>query len=287
MPAETPPPPPSSRVSRLGRWIRDYSFYPTIVLLLVLFVFVLASRRIVYNIESGQRGVRWSRFGGGTVLDHVYGEGIRLILPWDRLYIYNVRVQELHDTVVALTSNGLPVTIRYSSRYHPNPERVPVLHQRYGPGYLEALVKPEVISALRRVVGRYRPEGIYSRPEQGLLGEIHNELEANLVKNNVVVDAILIEDLRLPQAVEAAINAKLVQEQNFLAYEHRLQSERSEQQRKTLEAEGIRSFENISQISILRWRGLQATEKLAESPNSKIVIVGTGQNQLPIILGGQ
>jgi regulator of protease activity HflC (stomatin/prohibitin superfamily) len=287
MPADTSPASPPSRRRRVLRWIKDYSFYPTIVLLLVLFVFVLASKRIVYNIGSGERGVRWSRFGGGTVLDQVYGEGIRLIVPWDHLYIYNVRVQEIHNTATALTSNGLPITIRYSSRYHPDPARVPLLHQQLGPAYVDALVKPEVLSAIRRVVGQYRPEQIYSRAEEGLLREIRATLAANLTSHYVLVDAVLIEELRLPDMVLTAINTKLIQEQNALAYEYRLQAEKAEQERKTIEAEGIRSFEERSHISILQWRGLEVTEKLAASPNTKVVVVGTGQNQLPIILGGQ
>jgi regulator of protease activity HflC (stomatin/prohibitin superfamily) len=278
--------PPPRGMRRVTRWLRDYSIYPTIALLVALFFIVLLSNRIVHNIGPGERGVRWARFTGGTLLDRTYGEGVRLTFPWDRMYVYNVRVQELHDSVVVLSSNGLPVTITYSCRYMPYPDSLPELHQRYGPDYADMLVKPEVISALRVVIGNYRPEDIYARDEQGLLDEIYSTLESNLTNHYVVVQDILVKELRLTEQIETAINAKLVQEQEALAYEFRLKLEESERQRKIIEAQGIKSFESISAISILKWRGIQATESLAKSPNTKIVIVGTGQ-QLPIILSGE
>lgn len=266
-------------------WFRQYSFYISISLLIVLFLAVLASNRIIHNIGPGERGVRWSRFGG-TVLDRVYDEGVRLIFPWDRMYIYNVRVQEITDSVTVLSSNGLPITISYSCRYHPFPGTVPELHKQYGPGYADVLVKPEVVSALRVVIGNYRPEDIYARDEQGLLDEVFATLEANLTNHYVVLQDVLIKELRLTPEIETAINQKLVQEQQALAYEFRLELEEAERQRKAIEAEGIRSFETISGISMLTWRGIEATLELAKSPNAKVVIIGTGQDQMPIILGG-
>jgi regulator of protease activity HflC (stomatin/prohibitin superfamily) len=278
---------PPTAWRRTLQWIRHYSIYPTIALLVVLFFAVLASNRIVHNLGPGERGVLWSRFGGGTVLDRTYAEGIRLILPWDRLYVYNIRVQELHDSVVVLSSNGLPITVTYSCRYHPFPGTLPELHQQYGPTYADTLVKPEVISALRGVIGNYRPEDIYARDEAGLLDEIFTALQANLTNHDVVVQDILIKELRLTKEIEAAINEKLVQEQESLAYEFRLKTEEAERQRKTIEAQGIRSFEDISHVSMLKWRGIEATLSLAKSPNAKVIVVGPGENQMPIILGGK
>jgi regulator of protease activity HflC (stomatin/prohibitin superfamily) len=285
MATETETPPTAWR--RTLGWIRHYSIYPTIALLVVLFFGVLASNRIVHNIGPGERGVLWSRFGGGTVLDRTYAEGIRLILPWDRMYVYNIRVQELHDSVVVLSSNGLPITVTYSCRFHPFAGTLPELHQQFGPTYADTLVKPEVISALRGVIGNYRPEDIYARDEAGLLDEIFTALQANLTNRDVVVQDILIKELRLTAEIEAAINQKLVQEQQSLAYEFRLKTEEAERQRKTIEAQGIRSFEDISHISMLKWRGIEATLELAKSPNTKVIVVGPGENQMPIILGGK
>jgi regulator of protease activity HflC (stomatin/prohibitin superfamily) len=271
---------------RTAQWIRQYAVYPAIALLFVLFLVVLASNRIMHNISPGELGVLWSRFNGGTILDRTYAEGFRLTFPWDRLYVYNIRVQELHDSVTLLSSNGLPITVTYSCRYHPFPGTLPELHQRYGPEYAETLVRPEVISALRVVIGNYRPEDIYARDEAGLLDEIFTALQANLTNHDVVVQDVLIKELHLTPEIETAINEKLVQEQQALAYEFRLKLEEAERQRKTIEAQGIRAFEDTSRISILKWRGIEATLELAKSPNAKVIVVGPGETQMPIILGG-
>lgn len=274
---------PDDQPSALVAWFRRSAIYLSIVVLVILFCALLLVNRIVYNIHPGERGVRWSRFTG-TVLDRDYYEGIRLIPPWDEMYIYNVRVQETHDTLVLLSSNGLPITISYSCRYQPDLNKLPQLHQTYGPDYAEVMVKPEIASSLREVIGNYRPEEIYARDEQGLLEEMQSELESRLVNRFVTVQALLIKELRLTPELEQAINQKLVADQNAQAYEFRLRREQSERLRKEIEARGIKSFEDISGISILKWRGIEATEELAKSPNSKVVIIGTGTGNLPVIL---
>jgi prohibitin 1 len=275
---------PPSRWERTREWFSSYSIYLAIVSLLAVFMIVLLSHRIIYNIHTGERGVRWARFGGGTVLDRDYPEGLRLLPPWDDMYIYNVRIQEAHETIQVLASNGLPITVSYSCRYSPDLNKVPQLHQTYGPDYVNVMVKPEIVSALREVIGNYRPEEIYARDEQGLLLEIYDVLAAQLIDRYVTIQTLLIKELRLTPELEAAINQKLVADQNALAYEYLLKREESERARKEIEAQGIKTFENVSGISILKWRGIEATEELAKSPNSKVIIVGTGPGGLPVIL---
>ena len=269
-----------------SRWLKRSGIYVIIALLLIAFVAAALPQRVFHAVKPGERGVRWSMFGGGTVLDRDYPEGLRVTSPWDRLYIYNVRVQEVRGTVVVLSSNGLPITVTYSVRFRPDLQKLPSLHQTYGPDYAETLLRPEIISALREVIGNYRPETIYSRSELGLIDETFQSLAAQLTTRYVVVQTVIIEELRLTQELEGAINQKLVDEQNALAYEFRLNRERSEAQRKAIEAGGIAEFERTAGISILKWRGIEATEELAKSPNAKIIVIGPGENQLPVLLNG-
>ena len=274
-----------SALTRVAEWIRKHSSYLAIVILTVVFFSLLLSNRIFHNIGPGERGVQWSRFFGGTVLDRIYPEGIRAIFPWDRMYVYDIRVQQIDDTITLLAQNGLPISVTYSSRYYPHPDTVASLHQRYGPNYSENVVRPEVVGALREVIGNYRPEDIYARDEEGLLDEVYTVLQSNTMNHFIVLQDILIKELRLTPELENAINDKLVQEQEALAYEFRLRLEESERERKRIEAQGIRDFEQIAMIPILQWRGLEATVKLAESENSKVIVIGTGSDQLPVILG--
>ena len=140
----------SSRLPEwLRRWLKRSGIYIIIGVLLLGFLALALSSRVFYQIKTGERGVRWALFGGGTVLDRDYPEGLRIISPWDVLYIYNVRVQEVADTVVVLSSNGLPMTVAYSVRYRPDLQKLPYLHQMYGPTYINTLLKPEIVSALR------------------------------------------------------------------------------------------------------------------------------------------
>jgi regulator of protease activity HflC (stomatin/prohibitin superfamily) len=275
-----------------SRWLKRSGLYLMIGALILAFVAVTLPRRIFHAIKPGERGVRWSMFGGGTVLDRDYQEGLRIISPWDRMYIYNVRVQEARGSIVVLSANGLPVTVGYSVRFRPDLQRLPYLHQTYGPDYVNTLIQPEVVSALREVIGNYRPEAIYARSEHGLIDETFQSLAAQLTNRYVVVQTVIIEELRLTEELEGAINQKLVDEQHALAYEFRLSRERSEAERKAIEARGIADFEEISNISILKWRGIEATEALAKSANAKIIVIGPGEGQLPVILntgpgGGQ
>ena len=270
----------------LRRWMKRSGLYLMIGLLIVAFVVISLPGRVFHTIQPGMRGVRWSMFGDGTVLDRDYPEGLRMIAPWDKMFVYDVRVQEVRGSVVVLSSNGLPITVEYSVRFRPDLAKLPYLHQTYGPGYVETLVRPEIVSALREVVGNYRPETIYSRSELGLIDETYQSLAAQLTNRYVIVQTVIIESLRLTPELESAINQKLVDEQSALAYEFRLSREQSEAQRKAIEAEGIKTFERVSGISILKWRGIEATEALAKSPNSKVIVIGPGANQLPVILSG-
>jgi len=180
--------------TRVRAWIKRRSPYLAIAILTVLFFALLLSNRIVHNIGPGERGVKWSRFFGGTVLDRIYPEGVRAILPWDLMYIYNIRVQQISDTITVLTQNGLPVRVSYSSRYYPHPDTVASLHQRYGPDYSETVLRPEVVGALREVIGNYRPEDIYARDEEGLLDEVYTVLQSNTVNHFIVLQDILIKE---------------------------------------------------------------------------------------------
>lgn len=258
--------------------------------LILLFFVAYFWHSIVYDIDAGHVGVRWSRFFGGTVLDKVYSEGMRAIFPWDKMYIYDVRIQEIHGDLQGLSKNGLVITVEWSGRFFLMPDKAPYVHKHIGINYLDAVIKPEFISAMRTVVGNYTEEEIYSIDETGLAKEIINLLGSSihagkfLPNETFTIHGLLFKQLQLPQQIQRAIQDKVSQNHVNLAYEFRLKTEEHEKKRKEIEAEGILQFEEISGVSILKWRGIEATEKLAQSNNAKIIIIGTGADGLPIIL---
>ena len=275
---ESAPASPQRIGTRLG-------IYSGVAFLVLVFLGILFYDRSLHSIQSGELGIRWSRFTG-TRIGEVYKEGLRVIPPWDQLYVYNVRQQEMHDSITVLSSNGLPIWIKYSARYQPAIHRIAELHQQFGPTYAELLIRPEIVSGLRRVIGNYKPDQVYSRDEEGLNDEVLATIRRELQMYPVVIDKILLKELRLTSDLEDAINDKLVAEQSALSYEYRIRSETDEARRREIEARGIRTFELVSGISMLRWRGLQATEALATSTNAKVIIRGGNGRELPFLLNG-
>ena len=252
-------------------------------LLGIVFVCLFWFERVFIFVDSGEAGVRWRRFSGGTEL-RTYGEGVHIIWPWDRMYIYEARLTALSVEGTVYAKDGLEIQVRANVRFHPAYDTLAVLHRDVGPEYVERLVIPEIHSTLRKVLGNFTPNDIYSKEEQGLIDELQATMRADFNAKYVVLDKFLIEDLTLPEDIQAAIQDKLEEEQRVQAYYFILDREEYEKKRRIIEATGIRDFEEISKVPILRWRGLDVTETLASSPNSKVVIVGTGADQLPLIL---
>ena len=116
-----------------------------------------------------------------------------------------------------------------------------------------------------------------------MLAKTH--LEARFVS----LDDVPIESITLPAKISEAIEAKMAQQQLEQEYVYRLSVAGKEADRKRIESEGIRVYNDTVNRSlnpsVLAWQGITATQELAKSPNSKVVVVGSGKNGLPIILG--
>ena len=254
----------------------------------VLFLLVYFSNRMLVAIHPGELGVMWTMLRGGTVIHTVYREGLHLILPINRMYVYNTRKQRDADSIDVLTVDGLTVHVRYSVRYFPNPDLLPLLHQRVGPDYLNVVVRPEVRSVIRTVFGQYKPEEIYTT-QKAIQERVSVLAKVRVEARFVSLDDVLIEAIALPRTVAEAIEAKLAQQQLDQEYVYRISVAGKEAERKRIEADGQKVYnDKVSQSltpSLLEWHGIQATEDLAKSPNAKVVVVGGGKNGLPVILG--
>jgi len=259
----------------------------------VVFVFIaliiLISKSAV-TIGSGEAGVLYKTFGGGVVTDEPpLGEGFHIVAPWNRVYVYEVRQQELFEKMKVLSSNGLEIQIDASAWYQPVDSKLGVLHQNLGENYLDRVIKPAIRSAARSVVGRYTPEQLYSSKRDAIQDEIFAETKKILDKQNVQLNEVLVRDVTLPNTIKEAIERKLRQEQESLEYEFRLVTAKKEAEKVTIEAQGKADANRILSASltdkILQDKGIDATLELSKSPNSKVVIVGSGDSGLPLILG--
>ena len=253
-------------------------------------IFLGLSSSLFFTIGNGERGTIFHQFSGGQDVETIYNEGFHVKAPWDKITIYNVKKQEANETMEVLSNNGLEIMIDVSTRYRPVLDKVGYLHNQVGPNYARTIIIPEVRSATRKVIGKYTPEELYSSKREAIQQEIFDMTSANLEANFIFLDALLIRSVMLPATIKTAIEGKLKQEQISQEYEFRISKERKEAERKSIEAKGIYDFQTIVSKGInsdlLKWKGIEATRELAESPNTKVVIIGAGDSGLPIILGG-
>ncbi|UOB17529.1 prohibitin family protein [Abyssalbus ytuae] len=261
------------------------------VIILLIAIIILISKSAI-TIGSGEAGVLYKTFGGGVVTDQPpLSEGFHLVAPWNKVYVYEVRQQELSETMQVLSSNGLGIKLDATAWYQPEYESLGKLHQEKGENYVERIIKPAIRSASRSVVGRYTPEQLYSSKRDAIQEEIQIETDNILANQYVKLNEILVRDVELPSTIKDAIERKLKQEQESLEYEFRLVTAQKEAERQRIEAKGKADANTILSASltdkILQDKGIEATNKLAESANSKIVVIGSGENGLPIILGNQ
>jgi regulator of protease activity HflC (stomatin/prohibitin superfamily) len=277
-----------------------------------LIAVVLAPFMLV-TVPSGYVGVLWKRFGGGTVLDphKLKAEGMRITLPWNVVFLYDLRLQSVTETYNAISRDGISLTASINIRYRLKRESVPELHQSIGPEYVEALVVPEIGNRMREVISEYTAEDVYSTKRTEVQDKIRKLAESSLGEKMMeggvgeegdenapyrvplysmlnLIDTLIL-GIELPSAIVTAIDRKIEQYYISEEYKFRVAREIRESERKKIEAEGISEFQRIVSQGIsdsyLRWRGIEATLQLAQSSNSKIVIVGSGKDGLPIILG--
>ncbi len=265
---------------------------PKIALPLIIgfIVLVILLSKSAVTIDSGEAGVLFKTFGEGVVIDEPpMGEGFHIVAPWNKVFVYEVRQQELFEKMKVLSSNGLEIQIDASAWYEPVYKDLGNLHQSLGQNYLQRVIMPSIRSAARSVVGRYTPEQLYSSKRDAIQDEIYEETKKILENQYVQLNEVLVRDVTLPNTIKDAIERKLKQEQESLEYEFRLVTAAKEAEKVIIEAQGKADANRILSASltdkILQDKGIEATTKLAESTNSKIVIIGAGDSGMPIILG--
>jgi len=256
-----------------------------------LIFIVLFGSSMFYTVDPGEKGILFKKFAGGLDKETVYGQGFHVIAPWNTLHVYDVKIHETFEKMEVLSKNGLSIKIDLSFRYMPVQEKIGYLHDEIGRNYLERIIKPEIRSVTREVIGNYLPEELYSTKREAIEDEIESLTREKVEAKYLTLDAILIRDVTLPLTLRNGIEKKLVQEQESLEYEFKIDKARKEAERKEIEANGIAKFQQIVNRTItpqlLKWKGVEATQEIAKSSNAKVIVIGNGDGDLPIILGGQ
>ena len=255
----------------------------------VVGIFLLSKSTV--TIGPGEGGVIFESLGGGIDTEKTYGEGFHFMLPWNKMIVRKVRQQSISDEMNVLSVNGLEVKVNGTIWYEPEFSNLGKLIKTKGEDYERELLDPAINAAARSVVGRYTPEQLYSSKRDVIEQEILDEVQKVLQNQFLLVTRVLVEDVKLPATIRTAIETKLKQEQESLEYEFRISKAQKEAKRQKIDAEGKAIANKILSASltdkILQEKGIDATLELAKSPNSKVIVIGSGESGMPIILGNQ
>jgi regulator of protease activity HflC (stomatin/prohibitin superfamily) len=225
----------------------------------------------------------------GRVTGETLPEGIHLINPLKTNNQLSIQTQTIKESASTPSSEGLMMNLDTSLIYHLNPDRAAEVFQKIGADYENVVVESTLRAAIREATASHTANALYTGEREMVGKQIYDQLTSQLNQRGLVVENVLLRDIQLPATLKAAIEAKQQAEQESLAMNFRLQKETQEAQRKRIEAQGVRDFQQIVAQgitpSLLEWKGIEATETLAKSPNSKVVVIGNPKNGLPLILG--
>jgi regulator of protease activity HflC (stomatin/prohibitin superfamily) len=226
----------------------------------------------------------------GRVSSSVLWPGVRLVFPFTRVIKMSIKTQEVKETAEVPSKEGLVMDLEGSLLYRLDPAKADDIYRTIGKNYQEIAVAPQIRSAIREITASYEAKVLYSAERERISRETLELFKKLAGDRGIIAEAVLLRKIGLPDVVANAIQEKLRREQESEQMKFVLQKELQEAERKRIEAQGIADFQRIVAAGIspalLEWKGIEATEKLAMSQNSKVVVIGSGKNGLPIILGG-
>ena len=259
---------------------------PFIILGIVAFFVLLAlSSSLFYDVGPSEKAIIFYPFGKGLDKDDVIGPGTHVKAPWNEKTIYDVSEISSDENMDITDKNGLPIHVDVTVRFSPQIDKIGYLHEKFKGEYQARFVTPEARSITRQIMAQFTAEEIYSTKRAEVEATIKIETEKKFKANYVNFIDILIRSIKLPDQIRSSIENKLQQQQEALAYQYRLDKEKSEAERKRIAAEGESRANLIINNSLtdklLKMRGIEATLELAKSPNTKIIVVGSGKDGMP------
>jgi len=258
-----------------------------LIIVIAIIVVILIGNPLTV-IPAGHVGVK-DFFG--SVSPSVLTPGVHLVFPFTRVVKMSIKTQEVKETAEVPSKEGLTMDLEGSLLFRLDPARAPDIYKTIGPNYQEIAVEPQIRSAIREVTATYEAKALYSAERDKIASETFQLFAKMSQGRGIIAEAVLLRKIGLPAVVANAIQEKLKREQEAEQMKFVLQKEQQEAERKRIEAQGVADFQRIvaSGISqqLLEWKGIEATEKLALSANTKIVVIGNSKSGLPIILAGE
>lgn len=268
-----------------GRKLRPY----IVIGALVIFGLIFFSKTFVI-LEPTERGVVFRKYTTGLDVENIKGEGLNIIAPWNDVIVFQIAEQQIEETMDVLSKDGLSISLDVSLRFRPIPGDIGYLYRSFRKSYVENLIRPELRSSVRKIIGQYTPEELYATKRQEIETKIEESTREILSANHIELKALLFRSIKLPPKIKESIEQKLAADQEAQKYDYLIEKEKKEAERRRIDAEGKAAANRILSQSltdkILKEKGILATEELAKSSNSKIIVIGSGEGGLPIILNG-
>lgn len=269
------------------QWIDNHKITVGSILFVFLFLLIYFFNSVFIYIYPGQSGVLFNALANEPLPDKSYREGLYVVAPWNKMYIYDTTQQKQTVEVDALTNNGLSVSVQLAAVFHPDADEMKELVAHIGKNYTDKILVPILYSAVRKVIGQYPPEALYTSARRGLQDEIYQEVQREMDEQPFIVENIVIESLQLPKGIQKAIEDKLRLQQEALAYEFILKKETDEAKRRQIEAASIKNYQDTVgrdlTPKLLKWLEIRAMYELGKSNNSKVVVMGAGES-VPMVL---
>lgn len=234
----------------------------------------------------------------GKVQEQPLNSGIHLISPLAKVTKFSTRLQDIKETVDATSKEGLNLKLDVSLQYKINPQQASTVYQTIGTEEEEILI-PRFRSIIRQITASYDARDIYGEKRSIVADKLRNELNKSLEPLGFIVDESLLRNVILPQAIQKAIEEKLEaqqasQKQQFINEKERqaiafeLEKAQQEATRQKIEAQGVADSQRLLSQGLteqlIKLKAIEATQKLAESENSKVIIIGGGEDKLPLLL---
>lgn len=253
----------------------------------VMILAILTVMRCTVIVDAGNVGVV-NRFG--TISSQPLLSGIHLVDPFVNVEMMSIKTQEIKEDLDVPSKEGLKVGLEVSLIYHLDPAKAPDIFRTVGRNYPQVLIEPLFRSSARGVTASFDAKALYTSERELLADRMKADLQSALTGRGVIVESTPLRKVELPEELQAAIVLKLKADQSAQAMEFQLIQAKKESERRVIEAQGIADSQKVITAGLtpdlLKWKGLEVTEKLANSPNTKVIIIGNpGMGGLPIILG--
>lgn len=224
----------------------------------------------------------------GSVSDRTLKPGINVVNPFARVVKLSIKTREVEEAMDVPSKEGLSVNLGTSVLFHLDPEKAAQIYKTVGPDFVKVLLIPQIRSVARGVSASYEAKALYTSVRETISQIMKEDLEKLVNPRGIIIESIPLRHVGLPPGLTQAIEEKLRAEQESQRMQFVLLKEKQEAERKKIEAQGISDFQNIVTKGIseplLRWKGIEATEKIAQSQNTKVIIIGAGKDGLPLIM---